>query len=157
MQSPPVPRYLVPPRSKYSPQHLITCPTVLNANYLNQSLITDCSFYFLILDISRSYSIACMPICLLLGTFFIHPFFFAERGGWGGVGNGWGLKGGGSAVLPTSVSCLGFSRNILLRLTLSHQPSCMSCPACLIDRAPTLHRKRRHRVLKNTNFQSLIV
>jgi hypothetical protein len=23
MQSPPVPRYLVPPRSKYSPQHLI--------------------------------------------------------------------------------------------------------------------------------------
>jgi len=68
---------------------------------------------------------------LATGDIFFHPFFFVARGvrGWEGLGQG------GSAVLPTSVSCLGFSRNIPLPPTLSHQPSCMSCPACLIDRA----------------------
>jgi hypothetical protein len=70
------------------------------------------------------------------------PFVFRGRG-WG-----WGARG--SAVLPTSVSCLGFSRNI----PPSHQPPCMSFSAYLIDRAPTPHRARRHRLVKNTNSQA---
>ena len=43
MQSPPVPRYLVPPRSKYSPQHLITEKLVneINAEDKPKSDVAD--------------------------------------------------------------------------------------------------------------------
>ena len=50
MQSPPVPRYLVPPRSKYSPQHLIL--DVLRYN-INEDCITS---HLLLLLLSISFA-----------------------------------------------------------------------------------------------------
>lgn len=122
--------------------------TVISETYLSLSVdVRTCSnltltyAFFLRLHMCHSYFKRFMSICLLLGTFF--PLFRARRR----VGR---VGARGSAVLPTSVSCLGFSRNIPLPPTLPPTP-CMSCSACLIDRAPTLHRMRRHRLVKNKN------